>query len=237
MDGPEVKRLTWTSEIARSNHRAHADFPTTVSPFGRIFVDKGVRKSKCFACSEYIVKGTPRFVILTMRPQTLKFRNGGRSRHAKCFAHVSCIRKILKNIPAAKDHRQCLGCATMLTELVVRASTTRNGEWGWLCPKCFEGNMFVQCGMCSILYPKHMCSRAVKGVPSPEFDNDESKPPGTVICDSCSINYGIATLRSVTRQEKSDKQFDGRVRGAIAQLGEWFGSGDAEGTRATRQHR
>lgn len=243
MDRPDEKRATWGSEINRSNHRAHADFPTTVSPFGRIFVDKGVRKSKCFACHESIVKGTPRFVILTLRPQTLTFRNGGRSRLAKCFAHVSCVRKILRNVPAAKDHRQCLGCEVVLNELVVQASTTRNGEWGWLCLNCSLEGRFIKCTSCKIMYPKGMCSLSTAESPIlDDFEDDMDHPSGSVICDSCSLNYSIPTLRSVTRRETADKQFDGRLRAAITQVSEWIPGGrvkehHAEGSGTTRQHR
>lgn len=216
------RRGTWSYEIWRSNSRAHADFPRTTSHFGRIFVDKGKRKATCFACNEQIVKGTPRFVLMCVRPQVMTFRNGGRANYAKSFAHVACIRKLLKGVPAAKDHRQCVGCFVTMDELVVRASTTMNGEWGWLCRSCHEGNQFIACASCGLKRPKGMCSLAIDPSPILDFDIDEDHPAGSVICDSCSLNYGILTLKSQTRQERADKTFDKKVEKAITQVQDWF---------------
>lgn len=236
----EPKPGTYSYEIERSRSRAHADFPK-LGPFGRIYVDVGQRKSTCFACHQAILKGTPRFVILALRPRLLKFRNGGMSNHVKSYAHVTCVRQLMKGVKVIDGHRQCVGCTKPVHPLSIRASTSRTGEWGWLCSTCLDGGMFVQCVQCKVHYPKGMCSYSIGEIPVLlDFDanDDEYHPAESIICDCCTANYGIRTLKSQKRREDADKRFESRLQGAIAQLSDWLPGRvrDAEGTGTARKH-
>lgn len=186
-----------------------------------MYTDTSKRQSKCAGCGLLIPKKTRRavFAIRTGGGVATRYPNGGYSTLSKCYLHVQCVEAVLGDVTRVPVGNLCADCGQDVGSYECRVQTgSLYYGWGRICHPCSISKRYALCDMCQVLAPKQRTSIRTfrRGALNAGDERDIN-----IVCDNCSINYDVSTVKQIKRAQTAENQLDNRMYRAIEQIEDW----------------